>query len=115
MTTHKGRVVYDRKPHLFTYKDIVRITRQTSTDKSPRELARYLWGIDIEIIKLKVIDDEAILEFVEEFLALVFAWAKNIGSWLWDLVLSWLGVTPAAPVVEISSEETETEGENASD
>ena len=26
--TSKGRVVYDRKPHLFTYRDVLRIVRQ---------------------------------------------------------------------------------------
>lgn len=89
--THKGRVVYDRKPHLFTEKDVARITKQAAAGKDPRELARFLWGIDVEIVKMQVIDDEAILEFVEEFLALILGWAKGISDWLWQTIMNFFG------------------------
>ena len=31
----RGRVVYDRKPHLFTYKDVLRIIRKVDPSERP--------------------------------------------------------------------------------
>ncbi len=109
MTTHKGRVVYDRKPHLFTEKDVARITRLASAGKSPRELARFLWGIDVEIIKLQVIGDEDILEFLEEFLALLLGWTKDVANWVWQTVLDWFGYSEQQPAAEPIPAAAETE------
>ncbi len=109
MMTHKGRVVYDRKPHLFTEKDLARITKQLAVGKKPKELARFLWAHDLEIIKMQVIDDEAILEFLEEFLALILAWSKDIATWVWQTVLNWFGYADQQPVAEDLPGESVTE------
>ena len=35
--TSRGRVVYERKPHLFTYKDVLRIIRKVDPATAPDE------------------------------------------------------------------------------
>ena len=42
MITHLGRVVYDRKPHRFSEKDVSRILTAALEDLGPRASAEFL-------------------------------------------------------------------------
>lgn len=104
MITYKGRVVYEREKHLMTQKDATRIMNSLTKDQSPRELARTLWGIDVEMVELRVLNEEDILAFAQEFLALIIRWIGIGAAWLWDFFISLIGLGPE----EESPEEGET-------
>lgn len=98
----------------MTWKDAARIMRSLEQDKTPRELARDLWGINLEIVKMQVIDDEAIMEFGLEFVTLIIKWIGISTEWLWDLLLSLMGIHPQSELVEGAEVPiVETEEENA--
>ena len=100
MITYKGRVVYERIKHTMTEKDAARILAALIKDQSPRELAKTLWGFDMHIVKLQVIDDEAIWEFVVEFLSLVIKWFGSGLAWLTDFIVGVVsGDAPPQPDV----------------
>lgn len=94
MITYKGRVVYEREKHFMTEKDAARIMAAVTEDLTPRELAKKLWWMDLEIVKAQVLDDEALLQFAQEFIILVIKWIGVATAWLWDLLSSWL-IAPA--------------------
>ena len=106
MITYKGRVVYERIEHKMTEKDAARIMAAVTEDLGPGALAKKLWGIDVEIVRLQVLDDEAILEFVEEFLKLFIDWFKPGLAWLWDMVWGVLSLE-APPEPEVEEETTD--------
>lgn len=103
MTTYKGRVVYEREKHLFTEKDVARIMKSATATMGPVELARSLWGIEVELIELKVLSDEDIDAFVRETLSLIINWVGSGLGWLWDFLLGLLTGGPS-PETEVEEE-----------
>lgn len=107
MITYKGRVVYERETHLFTEKDAARIMKSLTADQSPTELAKTLWGIDVEIIELKVLSDDDIYAFVTMTLALIIKWVGLGTAWLWDFLT---GILLPPPSIEPEAEPEERDG-----
>ncbi len=50
MTTHLGRVVYERVKHGFTEKDVARILWSELKDLEPREVGLYLARVVLNIV-----------------------------------------------------------------
>jgi hypothetical protein len=92
MITYKGRVVYERIQHRMTEKDAARIMHSLNKDKTPKELARSLWGIDMEIVKMQVLDDEAVMDFLIELIVLIVKYVGIGTDWLWKMLMGMLGI-----------------------
>lgn len=105
MITNKGRVVYEREKHLMTEKDATRIMASMTKEQSPAELARTLWGIDVELVELRVLDETDLIIFAKEFILLVIKWIGTAQDWLWNLLSQWL-IAPAAAAIPEEEEET---------
>lgn len=50
MTTHLGRVVYERVRHGFTEKDVARILWSELKDKEPRRVGLYLARVVLQVV-----------------------------------------------------------------
>jgi len=92
MITYKGRVVYERIQHRMTEKDAARILTSLNKEKTPAELARALWGIDMQIVKLQVLDDIEVMDFLIELILLIVKYVGIGTDWLWKLFMSLLNI-----------------------
>ena len=97
MITYKGRVVYEREKHLMTEKDAARIMKSVTAAMAPDELAKKLWGITVEVVELRMLEDEDIVEFVTELLKLIVNWVGSAQDWLWEFLAGLLLPSPADP------------------
>lgn len=50
--TQTGRVVYDRKPHIFTLKDVLRLARAIEVDAEPAEILSGVGIIGQLLVKM---------------------------------------------------------------
>lgn len=101
MITYKGRVVYERIQHKMTEKDAARIMAAVTKDLGPAALAKKLWAYDMTIVKMQVLDDTEILEFVKETIKSIIHWISPRLDWLFDFVWDVLsGGSPPQPDVQ---------------
>lgn len=86
MRTYKGRVVYERKEHRFTPKDVARIVAALAENESPAALAEELWGIKTEFVELGILTDEDLYEFAKQLLVMIINWMGIATRGLWDFI-----------------------------
>ena len=76
MMTQMGRVVYDRKKHMFGSKDVIRIVESDDTDFTEQELYDILDAVIRDIFKLYIQKtEEACMEILKAVTKLVIQWA----------------------------------------
>lgn len=81
ITTRKGRVIYNRKPHLFDEKDLLRISRNVLTpDMDPKNMDFERLLMEITIWMMEVILDKISFGLIPDEVA------RNLYNTIWNLL-----------------------------